>query len=63
MAQNVQWNEIKIDFDTKITTEIDNVSACREILQNMLNNGETADVILVAGDDGVKLVVFSKSFY
>lgn len=49
-----ELDESEIDFDKNIITDIDNLLACREILQKMLKNTELADVTLIAGIDGVR---------
>lgn len=53
-VNEVQSNNEEIEFDATIITDYVNHSACREILQKIQNNHELADVVLIAGVDGIK---------
>lgn len=45
---------ISVNFDEKITIEVDNSKNCRGILEKIANNKQFHDVTLVAGENGLK---------
>lgn len=51
---SIDLTDDDVNFDKNISNEIDDSTICRDILQKIFTNSETADVILVAGIDNVR---------